>query len=52
VSVLGRVDKRGGGVGIVGVVIVFTVRDERGWFVEVGVVGQCVVVFCDRAGDV
>jgi hypothetical protein len=47
------VDKKWDDVDVVGVVLVrVTVRDERGWFVEVGVIGQCVVVCCDRAVDV
>jgi hypothetical protein len=40
-------------VNVVGVVHVrVTVGDERGWFIEVRVIGQCVVVCCDRAVDV
>ena len=36
-----------GVVYFVGVVVRVTVRDKRGWFVEVGIVGQCVMVCCN-----
>ena len=53
VSVFDGVGKSGGDVAVVGVVLVrVAVGDGRGWFIEVGVTGQCVVVCCDRAVDV
>ena len=51
-SVFDRLGKSGGDVAVVWVVLVLvrvTVGDEGGWFVEVGVIGQCVVVCRDRA---